>query len=235
MKPTKSPPSTLKEVISILEADGSAKHVQGMSRFGIKTSRALGVSVPRLREIGRTIGSNHELAQELWDSQIHEARILASMIDIPEKVTTEQMDRWVKDFDSWDVVDGCCGNLFDKTLFAVEKAIQWCQRPEEFVRRAGFALMAELAVHDKTMLDNTFLNFLPYIVQGSVDDRNFVKKAVNWALRQIGKRNRKLNQAAIRTAKDIARSDSKAARWVASDAIRELSSDSIAKKLRAKA
>ncbi len=233
MKPPKRTPM-LKEVMSILEASGSDRHVQGMSRFGIKTTKALGVSVPRLREIGRSIGSNHELAQELWDSQIHEARILASMIDIPEKVTVEQMDRWVKDFDSWDLVDGCCGSLFDKTPFAFEKAIQWCQRPEEFVRRAGFAMMAELAVHDKTSPDDTFLNFLPWIVQGSVDDRNFVKKAVNWALRQIGKRNRKLNKAAIRTAREIGRSDSRAARWIAADAIRELTSDSVSKKLSAK-
>jgi 3-methyladenine DNA glycosylase AlkD len=202
-----------------------------MSRFGIETSKALGISVTRLREIGRRTGPNHKLAQELWDSGIHEARILATIIDIPGEVTLDQMESWASDFDSWDIVDGCCGNLFDKTSFAVIKAVEWCKRPEEFVRRAGFVLMAELAVHDRNMPDETFISFFPLMIEGSIDDRNFVKKAVNWALRQIGKRNRRLNTAAIRTSKIIAESNSRAAKWIASDAIRELTGEPIRKKL----
>ncbi len=196
--------------------------MQGMSRFGIQTSTAFGVSVPKLRELARKIGRNHELAEQLWKTGTHEARILATMIDSPDEVTPDQMERWAKDFDSWDVVDGSCGNLFDKTPYAIRKAIEWCRRPEEYIKRAGFVLMAELAFHDKKASNETFVRFLPFIIKEASDQRNFVKKAVNWALRQIAKRNTALNKAAVRTAKQIARSDSKAARWVAADALREL-------------
>lgn len=204
-----------------------------MSRFGIETSSAFGVSVPKLRQFARKLGKNHSLAQQLWKTRIHEARILASMIDDPDEVTEEQMEKWAKDFDSWDVVDGCCGNLFDKTPFAVRKAVEWCRRPEEYVKRAGFVLMAELAVHDKQAPNETFMRFLPLISTGASDERNFVKKAVNWALRQIGKRNVALNRAAVQTAEGIGESDSKAARRVASDALRELTGTSVQKRLRA--
>ncbi|HZY94893.1 MAG TPA: DNA alkylation repair protein [Candidatus Bathyarchaeia archaeon] len=219
------------DVIRQLKAQGSTRHVEGMSRFGIQTSKALGVSLPQLRQIGRKLGQDHDLAQELWKTGFHEARILASMIDIPEQVTMEQMERWAKEFDSWDIVDGCCGNLFDKTPFAVKKAKEWRKRPEEYVKRAGFVLMAGLAVHDKRMPDKTFLEFLLFIIEGSSDERNFVKKAVNWALRQIGKRNKNLNNAAIRTARVIAKSNIRPAKWIASDAIRELESPAVQKKL----
>lgn len=177
------------------------------------------------------IGKDHLMAQQLWRTGIHEARILAGMVDEPTQVSEAQMEDWAIDFDSWDVVDGSCGNLFDKTPFAVKKAHEWSKRSEEYVKRAGFVLIAELAVHDKKLGDGTFSDFFPAIIRESSDDRNFVKKAVNWALRQIGKRNQRLNAEAILTAKRIHELNSSPARWIASDALRELTSDSVQKKV----
>jgi 3-methyladenine DNA glycosylase AlkD len=220
------------QVIDRLKSLGDPKAVEGMARFGIKSSNSFGVSVPKLRILAREVGRNHLLALRLWETGLHDARLLATMIDDPLQVTIEQMDTWVRDFDSWDVVDGSCGNLFDKTPFAVAKAKEWCKREEEFVKRAGFVMMAELAVHDKEANDKVFLDFLPLIVGGASDERNFVKKAVNWALRQIGKRNTELNKAAVSTALRVLKLDSGAAKWVASDALRELKSAQVLKKLR---
>jgi 3-methyladenine DNA glycosylase AlkD len=180
---------TVEHLMDELRQRGSPKAVVGMARFGIQTGKALGISIPQLRDIAKRLRTNHELAQKLWKTGLHEARILASMIDDPEKVSEDQMERWAADFDSWDVVDSCCGNLFDETEFAIRKAHEWSKRKEEYIKRAGFVLMAEMAVHDKKASDKTFLDFLPVIVRESSDERNFVKKAVNWALRQIGKRN----------------------------------------------
>ena len=222
----------VKLVIDRLRSLGDPKAVEGMTRFGIQSSNSLGVSVPRLRTLAREVGRDHMLALKLWETGLHDARLLATMVDDPRKVTLEQMDKWVRDFDSWDVVDGSCGNLFDKTPFAVAKAKQWCKREEKFVKRAGFVMMAELAVHDKEAKDKVFLDFLPLIVGGASDERNFVKKAVNWALRQIGKRNMKLNKAAVSTARRIRKIDSGAAKWVAADALRELKSPQVLKRLR---
>ena len=202
-----------------------------MARFGINTGNSYGVSVYDLQKLAREIGKDHTLAQQLWASGIHEARILASMVDKPEMVADMQMEQWVKDFDSWDVCDLSCSNLFDKTQFAYQKAEAWSKREEEFVKRAGFVLMAVLAVHDKTATDEEFLKFMPIIKRESTDDRNFVKKAVNWALRQIGKRNLNLNKMAIKTAREIQQIDSKSARWIASDAIRELTGEAVQKRL----
>jgi len=182
--------------------------------------------------MAKEIGMNHNLANRLWGSKIHEARILASLISNPEMVTEEQIEKWAKDFDSWDVCDLCCGNLFDKTKYAYKKAVEWSSRDEEFVKRAGFVLMATLAVHDKKAQDEDFLKFFPLMIREATDRRNFVKKAVNWALRQIGKRNLNLNKKAIKTAKEIKIIESKSARWIASDAIRELESESVQKRLR---
>ncbi|OHE55575.1 MAG: DNA alkylation repair protein [Thaumarchaeota archaeon RBG_16_49_8] len=225
----------LDEVLRRLRALSNTGNVEGMKRVGISANNTYGVTVPDLRTMAKTIGKDHLLAQQLWDSQIHEARILAGMVDEPKMVTEEQMEKWVKDFDSWDVCDQCCSNLFDKTKFPYQKAVEWSSsngRSEEFVKRAGFVLMACLAVHDKKTGDSEFLKFLPIIKSGATDDRNYVKKAVNWALRQIGKRNISLNEAAINTAKEIqATMNSKAAKWVASDALRELTSKNIQKKL----
>jgi 3-methyladenine DNA glycosylase AlkD len=213
---------TLEQVIALLHQHANPQAVQGMARVGISSTQTLGVSIPVLGRIAKDIGRDHPLALELWRSGIHEARILASMIADPRLVSTEQMEEWVNDFDSWDVCDQVCGNLFDKTLFAYHKAMEWPHREQEFVRRAGFVLMAELAVHDKRAADEAFLPFFPLIKQYAVDERNFVKKAVNWALRQIGKRHSHLWAVAVDWAQAIRQLDSRAARWIANDALREL-------------
>ena len=198
-----------------------------MERFGINPKNTLGVSIPIIRKMGKEIEKNHYLAQQLWSSGIHEARILAGLIDDSKLVNEEQMENWVKDFDSWDICDQVCSNLFDKTPYAYKKALEWSKRKEEFVKRAGFVLMACLAVHDKKAKDTELLKFLPIIKKEATDERNFVRKAVNWALRQIGKRNKNLQKEAIRTAKEILNIESKSAKWIASDAIRELESKKI--------
>lgn len=220
-----------KQVINRLKSLSDPEAVKGMARFGINPKNTYGVSIPNLRKLAKEIGRNHELAQQLWETGIHEARILASMIDNPEEVTNEQMESWVKDFDSWDVCDQCCNNLFQKTRFAYQKAIEWSSRKEEFVKRAGFVLMACLAVSDKKAADNPFVTFLSVIQKEAVDNRNYVKKAVNWALRQIGKRNPALNKKAIETAEEIQKVDSRSSRWISSDALRELTSEAVQRRL----
>ncbi len=219
------------DILKKLKALSNPEAVEGMARFGINPENTYGVSIPNLRKIANETGKTHTLAQKLWASGIHEARILASMIDEPTAVFEEQMERWVKDFDSWDVCDQCCMNLFEKTKFAYHKCVEWSSNKQEFVKRAGFVLMARLAVSDKKARDEQFVNFFPIIKRESVDNRNFVKKGVNWALRQIGKRNRNLNKIAIRTAKEIQEIDSKSSKWIASDAIRELTDEKIQKRL----
>jgi len=219
------------DIIKKLESLSDPEAVKGMARFGINPENTYGVSIPKLRKVAKETGRNHALAQQLWVSGIHEARILASMIDEPEMVTAAQMESWVSDFDSWDVCDQCCSNLFDKTGFAHRKAGEWSDRGAEFVKRAGFVMMATLAVHDKKAADEEFLKFLPVIKRESTDNRNFVKKAVNWALRQIGKRNLNLNRIAIKTAEEIQQIDSKSASWIAADAIRELIGEAVQSRL----
>jgi len=224
--------SEYSKIMRKLEALSDSKRAKDMAAWaGIKAHTILGISIPNLRKIAKETGRNHVLAQELWLSGIHEARLVACMIDDPRLVTEDQLDSWVRGFDSWDVCDQCCSNLFDKTVFAYVKAVEWSGRPEEYVKRAGYVLMATLAVHDKKAEDDVFLEFLPIIERGSVDGRNFVKKAVNWALRQIGKRNKSLNRAAVRTAEAILKLDSRAARWVASDALKELMSPMVQRRL----
>ena len=222
----------VQKVLHELKKHSVPKNLEGMACYGIKTEHALGVSIPILRKAAKDIGKNHSLALNLWKTKIHEARILATMIDIPEKVTEKQMELWTGDFDSWDICDQCCLNLFHKTKHAWQKAFEWCSRKGEFEKRAGFALIAVLAVHDKASPDKNFIRCLPYIKRASGDKRNFVKKAVNWSLRQIGKRNTHLNKNAILYAREIIRFDSKTARWVASDALRELESLSVRKRLK---
>lgn len=221
-----------KQVLAQLKSHSNPEAVKGMARFGINPNNTYGVSIPVIRKIAKELGKNHSMALELWNSGIHEARILASMIDAPEMVTKRQMDRWVRDFDSWDVCDQCCMNLFDKTEAAYQKASEWSKGDEEFIKRAGFALMAALSVHDKKAPRKQLLKFFKAIKRGATDDRNYVKKAVNWALRQIGKRNSQLNRAAIQTAKEIQKMDSASARWIASDALRELRSAPVRNRLR---
>ena len=219
------------DIIQKIKSLSNPEAVKGMARFGINPENTYGVPIPNLRDMAKEIGKDHALAQQLWASGIHEARLLASFIDKAEMVTEAQMESWVKDFDSWDVCDQCCSNLFDKTKFAHGKAAEWSKREEEFVKRAGFVLMAALAVHDKKAADEDFLKFLPIVKRESTDGRNFVKKAINWALRQIGKRNPNLNKIAIKTAEEIQQIDSKSARWIAADAIRELTGEAVQKKL----
>lgn len=223
---------SVETVLREMKAKGNARVLEGMAKFGISTKNTLGLSIPTLRGFAKKLGTNHSLALALWKSGIHEARILAAMVDDPAGVTEKQMDEWVKDFDSWDVCDGCCGSLFDKTPFAYDKALEWSEREEEFVKRAGYVLMAELAVHDKEAADRKFLGFFDAIERGSTDGRNFVKKAVNWAIRQIGKRNLRLNKEAQKLAVRISRLDSSSAKWVASDALRELRSSAVLARLR---
>jgi 3-methyladenine DNA glycosylase AlkD len=224
---------TAEEIVTRLEAEANPANVAGMARYGISTKGTLGVSVPKLRALAREIGRDHALALALWNSGIHEARILAGLVDEPGKITGAQLERWAREFDSWDVCDLVCSNLFDRTGFAWEKAAVWSGRREEFVKRAGFVLMAALAVHDKLAPDGRFEAFLPVIEREAGDGRNFVKKAVNWALRQIGKRNAALNRRALISARRIRRSDSAAARWIAADAIRELESEPVRRRLAA--
>ncbi|MFC1531851.1 DNA alkylation repair protein [Thermodesulfobacteriota bacterium] len=220
-----------REILNLLESLSDPNVVKGMAKFGINPGKRYGISIPNLQKIAKMIGKDHSLAARLWSSGISEARILACMIDDPKMVTEEQMEKWVKGFDSWDVCDQCCNRLFGKTGFAYQQAIEWSERTEEFVKRASFVLMAQLALHDKNADDSLFEQFLPIIKREAMDRRNFVKKAINWALRQIGKRNRNLNRAAAGVAKEIQQIDTKSARWIASNALLELLSDKIQQRI----
>lgn len=221
----------VRAVLRELNSRSDRTRLAGMGRYGINTSKALGVAVPDLRALAKAIGRNHELATGLWETEVHEARILAGMIDDPAAVTEAQMDAWAQDFDSWDVCDQVCANLFERTRFAFRKAVEWSAVEEEFVKRAGFVLMARSAVRNKDAADREFEVFLPIIRAESIDERNQVKKAVSWALRQIGKRSPDLNAKAIATAKQLRTTDSRSSRWVASDALRELTSEAVQKRL----
>lgn len=218
---------TIEQIISELKKHYNPRNVEGMARYGINVEKAFGLNVPFIRAMAKKIGKNHELALELWETGYHEARHIASMIDDPKLVTKSQMNKWVRDFNSWDICDGTCSNLFRKTPFAIEKIFEWCDKKDEFVRRAGFSLMCYVAVHDKKRDDKDFLLFFPLIKKHSLDERNFVKKAVNWALRQIGKRSKFLNKEALKLAKEILTLNSKSARWIANDAIRELTNPKV--------
>jgi 3-methyladenine DNA glycosylase AlkD len=222
---------TLDEALARLRAMARPGAVLDMARVGLRPRNALDLSVPQLRRLARKIGRDHRLARELWATGIHDARVLAAMIEEPSQVTERQCERWVRAFDSWGLCDACCLEVFCKLPFAHRKAVAWTRRREEYVRRAGFALMAVLAVHDKAATDAAFRRLLPVIERGAADERNFVKKAVSWALRQIGKRSRPLQGAAIASAERIARLDSRAARWVAADVLRELRSDAVRRRL----
>ena len=217
---------TVEQILAELKSRGSETNRAGMGRFGINVDNAFGVSVKELREIAKPVRRDHALAIDLWNTGLHEARLLATIIADVGQFTEPQIARWLSELDSWDVTDGFCGVL-TKHPKAWAYAKAWADRDEEFVKRAAFALMARLAVHDKTALDQTFLDVLPLIVRGSTDERNFVKKAVNWALRQIGKRNQSLNLAAIAVAEELADSKSRAARWIANDALRELTNEKV--------
>jgi 3-methyladenine DNA glycosylase AlkD len=224
--------SSVAEVVDRLKDRARPDQLEGMARYGISVERRLGVSIPELRRLAKELGRDHRLALGLWRTGIADARILASMVDDPARLTEAQMEEWVKDFDSWDVCDQVCDNLFEKAPFVWKKIADWSAREEEFVKRAAFALMACLAWHDKKAGDARFIGLFPLIVRGSTDERNYVKKAVNWALRNIGKRNPRLNRESVAVAREIRGLDSKAARWIAADAIRELESQRVQDRLK---
>jgi 3-methyladenine DNA glycosylase AlkD len=229
---------TSKEILVKLNSLSNPKNVEGMARYGIR-GKLLGISIYELRKIAKEIkkeidnsDKRHKLALELWSSRIHEAQLLAVFADDPEKVTEKQMETWAKDFDSWDLCDQACTDLFDQIPLGWTKAVEWSSRKEEFVKRGAFALMAGLAVHYKEADNKKLEDLFPIIKRESTDDRNFVKKSVNWALRNIGKRNKYLNKKAIETAKEIQSIDNKTAKWIASDAIRELESEAVQKRFK---
>jgi 3-methyladenine DNA glycosylase AlkD len=212
----------IKEIIEFLKQKADPVYLAGMQRYAIDATHAMGVRLPELRKLAKIIKKDHALALELWDTGLHEARMLASMIDDPAMVTEDQIDNWARDFNSWDLCDQVCGNLFDRTPFAIPKAIEFSARDDEFVKRAGFVLMAEYAVHHKSAPNETFIALLLIIEREACDNRNFVKKAVNWALRQIGKRNNILKLEAIQTAQKILKQNHKSAKWIAANALTEL-------------
>jgi 3-methyladenine DNA glycosylase AlkD len=226
---TGSPDATL--IIARLEALASPEDAAGMARFGICGARVLGVSVKTLRAIAREAGRSHALAEALWASGIHEARILASIVAEPKRVDHAHMERWAVDLDSWDLCDQCCTNLWVRTPFARDQALVWSEREEEFVKRAGFVLMAQVAGKDKGAPAKLLHHYLARAEREAHDERNFVKKAVNWAIREIGQRDAQLNAAAIATSQRLKESESRAARWVGSDALRELTSDKITQRV----
>ena len=218
---------TAAQILSRLRRLGSPENVAGMARFGIAPAQAFGVPSEPIRRLAREIGRDSALAAQLWDTGVHEARILAALVIDPVSMTRKEMERWARDFDSWAVCDHCCIHLFRKTPFAWDKAVAWSGRRREYVKRAGFAMMATLAVHDKQASDKEFLALLPIIEREATDGRNSVKKAVNWALRQIGKRNAALGEAAMETAARLKQSESPSTRWIGADALRELKAKSL--------
>lgn len=225
---------TFKEVMEILHSLAKPENLEGMARFGITGNKRLGLSMPELRKLGKTIGTDHKMALKLWDTGIQDAMILAALVDDAALVTEEQAESWVKDLETWDVCDQLCMNLFERIPFAKKKIGEWSGRDEEFVRRAAYAMIACIAWHDKKATDEELMEFFPVIKSGSSDERNYVKKAVSWALRHIGKRNPNLNKEALKLAREIKGIDSRAARWVASDVIRELESEAVQKRLKNK-
>ncbi|MEO5858992.1 MAG: DNA alkylation repair protein [Pyrinomonadaceae bacterium] len=229
---------SITEILVELEALGSPSNLEGMARFGILTSKAFGIPTPVIKnyakELKKRADDRHQLALGLWKTGNYEARAVAFLIDDPKQVTREQMNAWAMDFDNWATVDGACGYLFRRTHYAYDLAVEWAGKDGEFTKRAGFSLIAYLAVHDKRALDEKLAAFLPLIEKHSDDARNFVKKAVNWALRQIGKRSLRLNVLAIEAASRIKQQDSRSARWIAADALRELTGDAVRQRLEAR-
>ncbi len=222
---------TFEDVMDRLKAEARPDQLAGMARFGLTGEGRLGLSMPDIRRLAKEIRQDHELALKLWDTKIPDAMILAAIADDPEKMTKKQLESWVTDINAWDVCDQLCMTM-DKLPFAPDLVKEWAIRNEEFVKRASFALIACLAWHDKQAPDDDFISYLEIIKAGATDERNFVKKAVNWALRNIGKRNKALNKEALKAAGEIQKMDSKAARWIAADAIRELESDKIQARLK---
>lgn len=231
MKQKKS--MSYEEILQMLEENADPDSLASMARMGITPEHAYGVRIPVLRKIAKKAGRNSELAKKLWTKNTRETRILACMIEDPKTITENQMEKWVLEFDYWEICDQCIMNLFDRTEFTIPKIFEWTEREEEYVKRAGFALIARVAWSDKSKSDEEILEFLPLIIREVNDERNIVKKAINWALRQIGKRNLFLNKEAIKTAEEIMEMESKNAKWIATDALKELTSEAIQKRLEA--
>ena len=226
-----SPEDQVEEVLSWLKRKSSARHYGNLAKFGITTNKAFGVSMTNIQALSKRLGRSHELAALLWDTGWYEARLLTSFVDDPAQVTPTQMDRWCRDFDNWAVCDTLCFHLFDRTPPAWTKVVQWSDKREEFVKRAAFALLASLAGHDKNASNAQFIESLALIERAATDERNFVKKGVNWALRRIGRRNAALNVQAVALARRLADSSNPAARWNGKDALRELTSSMVQRQL----
>ena len=221
-------------VLRWLKRRGTKRNREGMARYAIRARKVFGVSVADIRLLAKRLGRNHELALALWDTGWYEARMLTTFVDEPERVTPAQMDRWSRDFDNWAICDALCFHLFDRTPHAFQKVAQWCDHREEFVRRAAFALLASLALHDKSTGDEPFARCLPLIEHAAIDERNFVKKGVSWALRGVGRRSRALNAAAVKVARRLSTSPQTAARWIGRDALKELTSPAVIRRLATK-
>ena len=219
-------------VVARLKRLGTKKQRDAMSRYAIPSHNAFGVSVGKIRDMGKQLGRNHDLAQALWDTGWYEARMLAAFVDDPAQVTPAQMDRWCRDFDNWAITDTICFHLFDKTPHAFAKVKAWSNRRNEFEKRAAFALLASLGVHDKKVSDESFVKCLPLIERAATDERNFVKKGVSWALRVIGRRSNDLNRSAVALSKRLCASEEPAARWVGRDALKELTSPAVVRRLK---
>ncbi|MEJ2355975.1 MAG: DNA alkylation repair protein [candidate division WOR-3 bacterium] len=220
----------VEDIVTELKSKANPDNLEGMARYGISTANRLGNSIPTLRQLAKEIGKNHKLALELWEEGIDETRILASMIGEEDKMTEDQAEKWVVDFNSWDVCDQVCMNLFKKLPFAEKKIKEWSKREEEFVKRGAFAIIACIAVYDKEKPDNEFIQFLSQIKKAATDERNYVKKAVSWALRNIGKRNKNLNKEIVKFAKELEKTDSESARWIARDTLKDIQREKVRKR-----
>jgi 3-methyladenine DNA glycosylase AlkD len=221
-------------VLASLERLGSKRYREGLARYGIHVTKAFGVPVGKMQALAKRLGRNHELALALWETGWYEARMVAAFLDDPERVTPNQMDRWCQDFDNWGICDTVCLHLFDRTPHAYDKVADWSRKRNEFEKRAAFALLAALALHDKQADDEPFVQGLRLIEQAAEDERNFVKKGVSWALRLIGRRNPELNKAAVAVAQRLAASSNRTSRWIGKDALRELTSPAVMRRLEAR-
>jgi 3-methyladenine DNA glycosylase AlkD len=230
-KKPKNATNNVEAVVASLKRLGTKRTRDGMARYAIPSDKAFGVTVGEIRQIGKRLGHNHDLALALWKTGWYEARMLAAFVDDPEQVTPAQMDRWCKDFDNWAICDTICFHLFDKTPHAFRKVAQWADRRNEFEKRAAFALLASLGVHDKKAVDEEFARCLPLIERASMDERNFVKKGVSWALRVVGRRSLDLNKASVKLSEKLAKSENPAARWIGKDALKELASNAVTSRL----
>jgi 3-methyladenine DNA glycosylase AlkD len=220
------------DVLAWLKKTGSPKAAAGLARYGLPTQNAYGISVAVLQKYAKGIGTDHDLALKLWKSGSLDARILASFLGDPAKVTPAMMNAWCRDFDNWGTVDTACFKLFDRSPHAWTVVPKWVKQKGEFQKRAGFVMMACLAAHDKAATDAAFLKFMPMIEKGASDDRNFVKKGVSWALRHVGHRNAALHAAAVKTATKLSNSEDPTERWVGKDALRDITRPAVLRKVK---